>query len=75
LLYEGSAEQSKADTKVPFSFSYKQENEQNPNYDRTEQGWSPNGLIRGNDDQLAPLERKGTVVEEIQDYQNKMDFS
>ena len=73
LLYEGAAEQPRG---APFSFSYKKEQENNQTFDRIEQVWSASGVGRGSDDQqFAPLERKGTVVAETQDYQNKMDLA
>ena len=73
LLYEGTAEQPRP---APFSFSYKKEQEENPTFDRTEQVWSPNGVVRANDDdQFMALERKGTLAGEIQDYQNRMELS
>ena len=63
LLYEGAAEpQTRA---APFSFSYKKEREEHDNYDRGEQVWTPNGAVRGNEDQqFAPLERNGTAAAE-----------
>ena len=63
LLYEGSVEQQTR--AAPFSFSYKKEREENDDFDRTEQVWSPNGGVRVNEDQqLAPLDRNGTLVAE-----------
>jgi hypothetical protein len=75
LLYKGSDEQSKAVTKVPFSFFYIQENVQNPKCDRLEQGWSPNGIIILNDNQFALLECKCSVNEELKSHHSKMELS
>jgi len=72
LLYEGSADQPRG---APFSFSYKKEQEKNESFDRNDQVWSPNGVIRGNEDhQFAVLERNDTAIPVAQDYENRMDI-